>query len=260
MKKQPPYHKAYVLWLIREGTARTWNDLCRHFGIAPEARLTQHSMLIDSLAGLQKAHLIDAPDGYIDSLYSSTADGSALISATPLIAHIQNALKLSLTELARSDLEQRILVTPLLSKTFSSRYKSDILVLMPFAPELKPVYEDHMKAVAVRLGMSITRADDFFTSEKIMDEIWTAMLNAKILIADCTGRNPNVFYEIGLAHAVGKPTILITQHADDVPFDLRHRRYIEYAYTPRGMKDFEVTLEKTIKTITVEATDTSWTD
>lgn len=256
MKKQHPYHKAYVLWLIREGTARTWSDLCRHFGIDSEERVTQHAMLIESLEGLQKAHLIGAPDGYINSLHSPTVDGRMPISVTPLVAHIQNALKLSITELAASDLAQRVLVTPLLSQTFSSRYKSDILVLMPFSLEIKPVYEDHMKAVAAKLGMSITRADDFFTSERIMDEIWTAMLNATILIADCTGRNPNVFYEIGLAHAIGKPTILITQHADDVPFDLRHRRYIEYAYTPRGMKEFEVTLERAVKTITTEDTAT----
>jgi len=260
MKKQPPFHKAYVLWLIREGKAGTWNDLCRHFGIDPAKGATQHTMLIDSLEGLKRAQLIDAPDGYInsllESLYSSRAiDGTVPISAAPLVAHVQNALKLSLAELAESDLAQRVLVTPLLSKTFSSRYKSDILVLMPFTSEIKPVYEDHMKTVAVKLDMSISRVDDFFTSERIMDEIWTAMLNATILVADCTGRNPNVFYEIGIAHVIGKPTILITQHADDIPFDLRHRRYIEYAYTPRGMKAFEDTLERAIRAITTEDTD-----
>lgn len=255
MKKQPPYHKAYVLWLIREGTAKSWNDLCGHFGIDPRERVTQHAMLIESLEGLQKARLIEAPEGYLSSLHSPTADGNTPICVSPLVAHIQNALKLSITELAQSDLAQRVLVTPLLSQTFSSRYKSDILVLMPFAEDMKPVYEDHMKAVASRLEMSISRADDFFTSERIMDEIWTAMLNATLLVADCTGRNPNVFYEIGLAHAIGKATVLITQNADDVPFDLRHRRYIKYVYTPRGMREFEGTLEKTIQTITAGDTE-----
>lgn len=250
MEKQPPYHKAYVLWLIREGIAKTWNDLCNHFGVDPKARITQHNMLLDALEGLRKAELVDVPQAYIDSLHSPTAPGDVLISITPLLAHIQNALSISLTDLARSDLAQRLLVTPLLSKTFSSRYQSDILVLMPFETGMKPVYDDHMKAVAVKLGMSIARADDFFTSERIMDEIWTAIISTNVIVADCTRRNPNVFYEIGLAHAVGKTTILITQSADDVPFDLRHRRYIEYAYTPRGMKEFEDRLEQTIKTAT----------
>ena len=59
----------------------------------------------------------------------------------------------------------------------------------------------------------------------------------------------NVFYEIGLAHAIGVPVILITRSSDDVPFDLRQRRYIHYEFTPRGMKAFEEALKKTIETI-----------
>jgi hypothetical protein len=67
------------------------------------------------------------------------------------------------------------------------------------------------------------------------------------LIADCTGRNPNVFYEIGIAHTVGRKVILISQHADDMPFDLAHIRRIAYEYTPRGMAAFEETLRKTLE-------------
>src|SRR5437879_5857552 len=97
--------------------------------------------------------------------------------------------------------------------------------------------------------MTITRADDFFSSGQIMTEIWSAIVRAKILIADCTGRNPNVFYEIGLAHALGKPVVLITQAPEDVPFDLRHYRYLQYEFTPRGIKAFEDALSKTLKTV-----------
>ena len=117
---------------------------------------------------------------------------------------------------------------------------------MPFVPDLRPVYDDHLKAVAGQLKMSIARADDFFTSGHIVEEIWTAILLAQIVVADCTGRNPNVFYEIGLAHAVGKPVILIAQNEDDVPFDLRHRRYLRYQFTPRGMREFETSVTKVI--------------
>jgi len=75
------------------------------------------------------------------------------------------------------------------------------------------------------------------------------------VIADCTGRNPNVFYEIGLAHASGKPVILITQNSDDVPFDIRHLRYIQYDYTPRGMRVFEKRLVDTLKTEVLRGED-----
>jgi len=49
--------------------------------------------------------------------------------------------------------------------------------------------------------------------------------------------------------AIGKPVILITQNNEDVPFDVRHMRYIQYSYTPRGMLEFEKRLAETIKTV-----------
>jgi len=79
-----------------------------------------------------------------------------------------------------------------------------------------------------------------------MADIWEAICAARIIVADCTGRNPNVFYEAGLAHTVGKPVVLLTQNKDDIPFDLRHIRYIDYEFTPRGMAIFEERLLKTL--------------
>ena len=126
-------------------------------------------------------------------------------------------------------------------------YKKDLFVLMPFSDELKPIYYDHIKKVAKELNLSVARADDFFSHSSVMQEIFSAIKQATILIADCTHKNPNVFYEIGLAHALGRPVILITQDEGDVPFDLRHIRYIHYAYTPPGMNKFEEALSLTIK-------------
>jgi hypothetical protein len=59
----------------------------------------------------------------------------------------------------------------------------------------------------------------------------------------------NVFYELGVAHAIGKDVILITQTMDDVPFDLKALRCIVYSFTPRGMKEMESILRKTIQEI-----------
>lgn len=129
------------------------------------------------------------------------------------------------------------------------KYTYDLFVLMPFKTELMPVYEDHIKKVAGLLNLSIARADNFFSPNPIMSEIWSAIAQAKILVADCTDKNPNVFYEIGIAHAIDKPVILITQNPDDVPFDLRHRRYIPYSYTPPGMNKFEQALLLTINEV-----------
>ena len=130
----------------------------------------------------------------------------------------------------------------------SNRYgnKKQIDGLMPDVSELKPIYNNHIRKVAKTNNLSIARADDFFSQNTIMDEIWSAITQASILVADCTNKNTNVFYEIGIAHAIGKPVILITQNQDDVPFDLRHIRYIQYEYTTSGMAIFENTLTKTI--------------
>ena len=121
-----------------------------------------------------------------------------------------------------------------------------VFVLMPFTADLKPIFEDHIKRVAKAAGLKAGRADDFFSSRSVVSEIWSAICAASVIVADCTGRNPNVFYEIGVAHTVGKDTILISQHLEDVPFDLRHLRVIIYEYTPRGMDVFEEKLRATL--------------
>jgi hypothetical protein len=90
-----------------------------------------------------------------------------------------------------------------------------------------------------------------------MGDVWSAINAAKVIVADCTGRNPNVMYEIGLAHAIGRHTILISQSIDDVPFDLRHLRVIVYDYTPRGMREFEMKLAETIDRSTQLSTNAS---
>ena len=122
----------------------------------------------------------------------------------------------------------------------------DVFVLMPFISAMQPVYEDHIKKIAAKLKVRIGRADDFFSAGSVIQDIWSAIHAARIVVADCTGRNPNVFYGIGLAHAIGRPTILISQALDDVPVDLRHLRIISYVSTPLGMKTFEKHLIETI--------------
>lgn len=122
--------------------------------------------------------------------------------------------------------------------------KADVFVLMPFAEIFKPVFDDHIKPTCEKLNYSVRRADEIYRTSNIISDVWSLSYNAKYVIADCTSKNPNVFYELGVADTIGKEIILITQNKDDVPFDIRHRRYIEYQFTPRGMKDFESTLEK----------------
>ncbi len=77
--------------------------------------------------------------------------------------------------------------------------------------------------------MKPVRADsEIFGAGKIMDQIWVGLNAAKVLVAELTSRNPNVFYELGLAHALKKPVVLVSSNEADVPFDLKHIRVIIY--------------------------------
>ncbi len=81
----------------------------------------------------------------------------------------------------------------------------EVLVLMPFSPDLQPVFEDHIRKVVVdTCGFSCARADQFMSPNAIIHDIWSALNRARLVIADCTDMNPNVFYEIGVAHTLGK--------------------------------------------------------
>ena len=76
---------------------------------------------------------------------------------------------------------------------------------------------------------NLLRADaDIFGTGKIIDQIWRGINAAKVLVAELTTRNANVLYELGLAHALRKPVVLVSSNQPDVPFDLNHIRAIYY--------------------------------
>jgi hypothetical protein len=100
-------------------------------------------------------------------------------------------------------------------------------VLIPFQSGFVGPYES-IQAAVNRAGFLCRRADEIFETRSIIQIIYELIGRAEIIVADLTGRNANVFYELGYAHALGKSTILVTQDAEDVPFDLRHRQYVLY--------------------------------
>lgn len=166
------------------------------------------------------------------------------VSLTNKFSEIQSVLGFSLSKMIEEVKSgSAISVRPVFGKP-SGHLKSDVFVLMPFEEAFYPVFDDHIIKVCNKLSLDCKRADNIFGSSEIIDDIWELICNSNIIIADCTGRNPNVFYELGMAHTLGKKVIVITQNADDIPFDIRHIRYIKYKYTPRGMNQFENVIEK----------------
>ena len=102
-------------------------------------------------------------------------------------------------------------------------------VLMPFDPAFNDIYKIGIKEVVSQFGdMIAERVDEQMYREGILERIYRQIELADIIIADMTGQNPNVFYEVGYAHAKGKICILLTADAADIPFDLKHRPHIVY--------------------------------
>lgn len=105
--------------------------------------------------------------------------------------------------------------------------KPKAFVIMPFAEELRPVYEDLICSALA--DYEVDRADTRLDERGILEKIITGIRDADLVIADLTSANANVMYELGVAHAMGKPTIMIAQSVGSVPFDIRAYPVHEYS-------------------------------
>lgn len=107
-------------------------------------------------------------------------------------------------------------------------------VLMPFRAPFNRLYKEKIKPTVEACGFKCLRADDLFSPTPILEDIWIHICKSKVIIADVTGRNPNVFYEMGIAHTVGRPVVIITQDKADIPFDVAQFRYFLYSDDANG--------------------------
>ncbi len=107
--------------------------------------------------------------------------------------------------------------------------KLDAFILMPFAAEFEDVYKYLISEGLESAGYIVKRADDIKSQSNIIGDIVKGITTSDLIVADLTGANPNVYYELGIAHALNKKVILITQEIDDLPFDLRSYRVIGYS-------------------------------
>jgi len=106
--------------------------------------------------------------------------------------------------------------------------KPYVFVLMPFGKAFSNIYQFGIKGAAEDAGAYAERLDDQIFTDGILDRIFNQINLADVIVADMTGRNANVFYEVGYAHALGKLVLLLTQDAEDIPFDLKHRQHVVY--------------------------------
>lgn len=114
------------------------------------------------------------------------------------------------------------------SNSISTSPKPFAFVLMPFDASFDDTYGLGIRPACEAAGAYCERVDEQIFHESILQRIYNQISKADVIVADLTGRSPNVFYETGYAHALGKQVVLLTQNADDIPFDLKHYPHIIY--------------------------------
>lgn len=129
-------------------------------------------------------------------------------------------------------------------------------VLMPFGrkmlrDDVEFDWDAHYKEVVApaiqELEMQPIRADDIFGSQPLMDRVWRGIQEAEVVVADLTGRSPNVLYELGLAHVIGKRVILLTMNPDDIPTDLGQYVQVRYSSVGRDLIRFVRDLKENLR-------------
>jgi uncharacterized protein YjbI with pentapeptide repeats len=121
-------------------------------------------------------------------------------------------------------------------------------VIMPFSePWCTNVYRVIRELTAAQ-GFYCRRADEFF-DRVVLSDIWKRINEAAFIIADLTDANPNVYYELGIAHSVGKETISLIQRGQALPFDQRSFRVIEYGFDGSKVLDLESQMSESIASL-----------
>jgi ActR/RegA family two-component response regulator len=154
------------------------------------------------------------------------------------------------SDFPRSDFVERIRIAAVeAEKRRVDSMHLDVFVLMPFAKEYVDFYENEIKKVIEDMGLICKRVDNFYGPRSIMADILKQIKNARFILADFSGRNPNVFFEVGIAHALGKSVLLLTQNLEDVPPRLRTVRCLVYEQSLAGGNRIAPQLEASVKEI-----------
>jgi hypothetical protein len=132
------------------------------------------------------------------------------------------------------------------------RRKPTAFVVMQFGEPYDTIYRTVIRHEAKKLGIDIIRIDEVNRPGIIFQDIQRKIEDAKVVIAEITAPNQNVYYEVGYAHALNKPTILLAQRDKELPFDIRSYRVIFYDNSIGGKPVVEKTLREHLRAILQE--------
>lgn len=132
-----------------------------------------------------------------------------------------------------------------------------VSVMMPFEASLADVYKT-IQLAASQVGLDCQRADDIWNHSTVIQDIFSLIFKSYIVVCDFTGKNPNVFYEAGIAHTLGKHVVPISQSENDIPFDLKHHRFAKYLNNGEGRESLRSDLVSRFATLTDRRTGLNW--
>lgn len=135
--------------------------------------------------------------------------------------------------------ERKITFAPTVFQLPEGGVEQDLVgVMMPFEAGFAPVYEA-MKSASQSIQMRCQRVDEIWLESAVIQDIFNLIFRSHIVVVDITGKNPNVMYEMGIAHTMGKHVVPIAQSLDGLPFDMAHHRVLKYLPNSEGLKKFE---------------------
>ncbi len=132
-----------------------------------------------------------------------------------------------------------------------------ISVMMPFDASMTGVYNAIVSAAKLA-GFECQRVDNIWNQSPVIQDVFSLIFRSYIVVCDFTGKNPNVFYEAGIAHTLGKHVVPITQSEQDVPFDLRHHRFAKYLNNGEGLEKLVEDLSNRFSTLAKNRPDSVW--
>lgn len=155
----------------------------------------------------------------------------------------------------RSEPVQPLLIRPRFRRRAEGKAEKLGFVLMPFESDFNDVLSEAIRPAIEENGLDCQRADDIQNNEEIMEDIWEAIWKCRIVVADLTDQNPNVFYEVGIADTVGKEVVLIAQagRLSHPPFDVAARRVLFYDNDHVGRAKLRGGLATVIKAVLAKA-------
>lgn len=123
-----------------------------------------------------------------------------------------------------------------------------VSIMMPFKPAFTAVHEA-IRTACASLGLDCLRADGIWEHSTIIQDVYSLIYRSKIVVCDFSGKNPNVFYEAGIAHTLGREVIPIVQHSGDIPFDVYHHRHIQYLNNAEGLQKLVTDIAPRLETL-----------